>query len=520
MCHRQRVNGPTIELKMRSRFCLTLVSLALAACTVGPDFVAPASPSVARFTLAPLPARTNPGATGQTLIAARDIPGEWWTLLRSPALDELLRECLRANPNLVAAQATLRSAQETALAQEGALYPQVNAQLGYSRQNLSIASTGGVRSPTNLYNLASIQLNGSYALDLFGGTRRQVEASIAAADIQRFQLEAVYLAITVDVVLTAIQEASFSAQIGATEDIITILRQQLVVVQAQLESGSASVTDVLTQQTTLAQVEATLPPLRQQLQQQRDLLAILAGRLPAEGVAQRFELTQLALPQDLPVSLPSSLIEQRPDVQVATAQLHQATALVGVATANLLPQFTFSVTGGQSAFNPGSLFSPGTALWSLGAGVIQPIFVGGTLRHQRRAAVAAAQASAAQYQATVLSAFQSVASALQALQADAAALAVQRRAADLASRALDIARSQLRLGSISFLTLLVAQRNYTQTRISVIQAQVAQYSDVVNLFQALGGGWRQRHDVQPGHGPRSGPLATLLDPDDRMPIAW
>ena len=477
------------------------IALLLWGCRVGPDFAPPVAPEVSGYTGAEFAVAdsmgSTPAAPPQQLRAGQDIPGQWWTLFRSPALDALVREAIAANPDLAAARANLRQAQELAQAKQGSLFPQIDAQLGYSRQQLSTASTGGVQSSANLYTLATAQVNVSYTLDIFGGTQRQIESLVAAADQQRYQMEAAYLTLTSNVVADAVQEASLRAQVAATEEILDILRQQLEVVRGQLALGGASMSDVLTQQTTLAQTEATLPVMKRQLAQQRNQLAVLAGRFPNEGIGQRFDLVSLTLPRELPLSVPSRLVAQRPDVQSASAALHQATAQVGVATANMLPQITLTGSIGDSSLHLRDMFSPGTALWSIGGALLQPVFQGGTLRHQREAAMAAMEAAAAQYQSTVLTAFQNVADALHALQSDADAVAANRRALDAATAALEIARAQFRFGGVSYLSLLTAERAYAQARISLVQALASRYADTAALFQALGGGWWNRDDVTP-----------------------
>ena len=497
------------------RRVVPVIALLLWGCRVGPDFAPPAAPAVSGYTSAEFAVGDSVGSaqagSPQRLLSGQDIPAQWWTLFRSPGLDALVRDAIAANPDLAAARASLRQAQELAQAKQGSLFPQIDAQLGYSRQKLSTASTGGVETSANLYTLATAQVNVSYTLDIFGGTRREIESLVAAADQQRYQLEAAYLTLTSNVVADAVQEASLRAQVAATEEIIDILRQQLGVVRGQFVVGGASMSDVLTQQSTLAQTEATLPVLKRQLAQQRSQLAVLAGRLPSEGINQRFDLASLTLPQELPVSVPSRLVEQRPDVQSASAALHQATAQVGVATANMLPQITLTASLGDSALRLGEMFSPGTALWSIGGGLLQPVFQGGALRHQRAAAVAAMEAAAAQYQSTVLTAFQNVADALHALQSDADALAANRRALDAATAALEISRAQFRFGGVSYLTLLTAQRTYAQARISLVQTLAARYADTAALFQALGGGWWNRDDVATA----AGPAATAPTRADR-----
>jgi NodT family efflux transporter outer membrane factor (OMF) lipoprotein len=319
----------------------------------------------------------------------------------------------------------------------------------------------------------------------------------AQADFQRFQLEASYLTLTSNVVVAAVQEASLRRQISATEDIIKLESDQLRVVQNQFTLGGVSKSDVLTQQATLSATQATLPPLQKQLAQTRNQLTALAGRLPSQEVAETFNLDSLALPTDLPVSLPSALVAQRPDVRAADATLHATSANIGVATANELPQFTITGQVGSTALNFGSLFSPGTTVWAIAGSAAQTLFDGGTLLHRKRAAVAQFDEAAAQYRSTVIRAFQSVADALRALQYDADALKAQAAAESSALDSLNLARQQFQLGAITYLILLDAQRTYQQALINLVQAQANRYSDTAALFQAVGGGWWNRTDVTP-----------------------
>ncbi len=328
-------------------------------------------------------------------------------------------------------------------------------------------------------------------MDAFGGSRRQLEASQAQVDYQGYQLQAAYLTLTSNIVTAAIREASLRGQITATKEIIDAYQQQLDLVQKQFQLGGASKVDVLGQQTQVAQLRATLPPLERDLEQTRHLIAVLAGAFPSTPGMPSFELTTIQLPVELPVSLPSSLVRQRPDILAAEAQLHTASAQVGVATANLYPQITLNGSFGSQSNLLRDLLS-GPALWSIGAALLQPIFNGGQLNAERRAAIAAYDASAAQYRATVLQAFQSVADVLRAIEADARTLAEQAQAEAYANATLDLTQKQYRLGAVNYLTLLIAQRAYTQTRINLVQAQAARYADTAALFQALGGGWWNR----------------------------
>ena len=365
-----------------------------------------------------------------------------------------------------------------------------------TRQQFSPAQFGQPGGPL-LFNLFNATVNVSYSLDVWGGKRRAVEASEAQAGYQRFQVEAAFLTLTANVVTTAIQEASLRGQIKATQDIIKGQTEQLEVLRGQFNLGGAARSDVLAQEADLAATQATLPPLEKQLEQQRSLLATLTGRFPSEADRQAFTLAVLTLPQKLPLSVPSRLVQQRPDIRAAEEQLHQASANIGVATANLLPQFNITGDYGSAAAKVASLFTPATAIWSIGGSVAQPLFHGGTLLHQRKAAIAAYEAAMAQYRDTVLNAFRNVSDALRAIHSDAVTLRAQERATRTATDSLNLAREQFRAGAITYLTLLNAQRTQQQALILLAQAQAARYADTAALFQALGGGWWNRVDTPP-----------------------
>jgi len=471
-----------------------------AACAVGPDFKPPPAPPVSGYTpeahLAPTTTANVAGGAAQNFLIGRDIPAEWWKVFHSKEIDALIAEALRANPNLQAAQAALWQAKENLYASAGKLLPSVDANAGFQRQQFSPAEFGLPGGPS-IFNLYQATVNVSYAPDVFGGQRRQIEANAAQAEYQRFELEATYLTLTANIVTAAIQEASLRGQIQATQDIIKAETEQLGVVRNQFEAGATTRADVLTQESEVATTEATLPPLQKQLEQQHHLLLALIGRFPSQQHGPHLQLASLRLPTDLPVSLPTQLVEQRPDVRAAEAQLHQASAQIGVATANRLPQFSLTAEYGSLALTPAALFTPAAAIWTLGATGTQPIFHGFTLLHQERAAKAAYDMAEAQYRNTVLGAFQNVADALRALQLDAATLKAQQRAVRAASDTFDLSRGQYRLGAITYVTLLNAERSYQQARLALVQAQAARYADTAALFAALGGGWWNRSDVVP-----------------------
>jgi NodT family efflux transporter outer membrane factor (OMF) lipoprotein len=459
---------------------------------VGPNFHRPAPPTPARFTAEPLPPSTasasGPGGEAQTFLAGADVPKNWWTLFGSAELDALVAAALRANPNVQSAQAALRQALENTAAQRGSYFPTVQGAFDASRNlNATGVLAPNLASGTALYNLFTPQVTVSYVPDIFGANRRQVESLAAQAEASRFQLDATYLTLTANVVAAAIQAAGFRAQIAATERVIALERESLGVLRRELELGAIAEIDVYAQEAALAQLDATLPPLRRQLQQTDDQLAALTGRLPAEFSPSSLQLDQLVLPADLPLGVPSQLVERRPDVRAAEAQLHAATAQVGVAIANLLPQFTITGNIGSAATAMSDLFKPGTGFWSIGANATQTLFAGGTLLHRKRAADAALDQAGAAYKSAVLTAFQNVADALHALATDAEALGASAQAERAAEKSLEVTRQQLRIGAVSYLALLNAEQTYQQALISVTQSRANRFADTAALFQALGG---------------------------------
>jgi NodT family efflux transporter outer membrane factor (OMF) lipoprotein len=470
--------------------------MVLTSCAVGPDFHSPAAPKVTRYTEKPLAKQTaginGVGSAGNAQMFAMNqtIPAQWWTLFRSQTLNYLITTGLNNNPSVTAAQETLKQAQETFNAQVGtSFYPAVTADGGFTRQRLAGANFGSSSTlGGNAFNVYNTSVDVSYTFDVFGSARRQVEASGAQVDYQRFELEATYLTLTSNIVTTAINIASLQAQIQATNELIQAQQTTLNILQKQFNLGGASASDLLAQQSQLAQTRANLPPLEKSLAQARHALAVLVGAFP-ENKQPEIRLDQLYLPLKLPVSLPSALVQQRPDVRAAEALMHAASARIGVATANLLPQFTLSGSYGTSANIPSGLGAPANLAWNLGGQLLQPIFKGGSLLANRRASVAAYKAAAAQYRQTVLQAFQNVADSLRAIETDAQALRTQLQAETAAHKSLEIAQQQYRLGGVSYLTLLTAQKDYQQIRVMRIQAQAQRYADTAALFQALGGGW-------------------------------
>ena len=476
-----------------ARAAWVAVLTALSGCTVGPNYHTPAPPATDTYTSTPLPGQTvsSPGASGvpQQFVAGQDIPAQWWTLFHCEPLDALIREALANSPNVAAAQAALRQAGENLRAQIGTtLYPSVDAKANATREKFN-GVTFGEPQLTEVLNLYNASVSVSYNLDVFGGGRRELESLRSQVDYQGFQLQAAYLALTANIVTAAVKEASLREQIDATERIADDEDAQLRIMRQQLELGGVSRTALLAQETLVAQTRATLPPLRQSLDQTRDQLAVLAGKPPSDTDVPEFRMSMFTLPQTLPVSVPSSLVRQRPDILAADATLHQASAQVGVATANMYPQLTLSASYGPQALTPAGLLKYADMIWSLGAGITQPIFHGGQLSAQKRAAEAAFDEANAQYRQTVLLAFQNVADTLRALEHDATGLSAQTQAWRAASDSLDLTRGQFRIGGVSYLALLDAQRQYQQTVVNLAQARAARYADTAALFQALGGGW-------------------------------
>lgn len=475
----------------------------LAGCAVGPDFKPPAAPGVTGYTAGPTPMNTAsahvPGGETQQLETGRDIPAEWWTLFHSPELNALIERSLTNNPDLKAAQAALRVAHENVLAQRGAFFPSVSGNFSATRQKqselLAPVPNYPVVSSEFQYNLFTPEVAVSYAPDVFGLNRRTMESLRAQEQGVRFQLIATHLTLSANVVVAAIQEAALRGQIRATRELVGINSNMVQILQYQFTNGYAGGLDLAAQQSQLAQVEATLPPLLKQLAQQRDALAVLAGGFPSREPVERFDFSNLQLPQELPLSLPARLVAQRPDVQQAEANFHAATAQIGIALANRLPNITLTANAGSSALAIGQVFTSGTGFWGLGAAAMAPLFEGGMLLHQERAARAACVQAAEQYRSTVLTALQNVADTLNALAQDAEGLNSAVRASDAAKATLDLTREQMQAGYASYLSLLNAEQTYQQARLNLVQAQAARFADTAALFQALGGGWWHRPEL-------------------------
>jgi len=474
----------------RSPLRILVAALSVAAitgCAVGPEFTRQATPDVSGYIPGGL--SSTGGEAPQRFIQGKDLPMRWWTLFHSQPLNALVEQSLKSNSSLDAAEAALRVARETAAAQRGSYFPSVQAGLSSVRERNAGTLSSPLESGNQLFSLTTAQVNVSYLPDVFGGNRRRSEALQAQSETQGYLLQAAYLSLTANVVAAAVQEASLRGQITAAHEIILAQRELITLTQRLADLGAVARAAVVAQQDALAQSETQFPQLEKQLAQQRDLLLALSGRLPDQNLAESFELSGLELPQDLPVSLPSRLVDQRPDVRAAEAQLHVASAEVGVATAALFPEITLSASSGSAATLIGKLFAAGTGFWSVGANAAQTLFQGGSLLHGKRAAEADYQQAAAQYRGAVINAFQNVADTLYALQADADADMAASHAERAAATQLAAARRRLGFGDISRLDLLAAEVGYQQAVATRAQTKAARLADTVALFQALGGGW-------------------------------
>jgi NodT family efflux transporter outer membrane factor (OMF) lipoprotein len=470
-------------------FVAIAVSL-LAGCTVGPHYHAPAPPTVATYTPDPQPAATvtSPGPAGaaQHLDQASDIPAQWWTLFRSAELDRLVREALANSPTLAQATARLKQAQEESNARTGATkYPSVNANVSAQREQVDLATFGVPFPSPPPFGLLNGSVAVSYALDLFGANRRLIESLNAQVDYQNWQLQGARLMLAGNAVSAAIRQAQLRSQIDLSRQMLALQQQQLSITEQRVQAGGLASYNINQQRTLVEQTRATIPPLEQQLDVVNHQLAVLIGKSPAEAHIEPITLDQLHLPEDLPVSLPSSLVRQRPDIRAAESLMHQASANVGVATANLYPQITLSASVGAI----GTSFTDGGNIWSFGGALAQPIFNGGALRAEKRKAVAAYEEAGANYQQVVLQSFEQVADSLRAIEHDAQTLQARTEAAMQADATYKIASQRYTAGGISQLSLIDAQRQYLQTTIDRTNSAASRYSDSAALFQALGGGW-------------------------------
>jgi NodT family efflux transporter outer membrane factor (OMF) lipoprotein len=508
-----------------ARMAMLAAALLAAAC-VGPNFHRPAPPQDAGYSAAPLPLETAeapaPGGEAQHFNAAADVSWQWWTLFQSPRLNSLVELAFKKNPSIRNAQAALRQAQEMTAAQRGFFFPTVGLDYNFERQkvagNLANSVAPGVQGNGTViqavqnpkgpvyneplfYNFHTAEATVAYNPDVFGSNRRQVESLAAQAEIQRYNLEAAYMALASNLVSAAIQEASVRDQLAAVRDIVAENRHALDILRRQFKDGYVMRGDVAAQEAQLAQAQALAPPLEKELEQTRDLIRALAGELPDQDVGDSFEFKDMKLPRELPLTVPSKLVDQRPDVRAAEAQLHSANADVGTAIAARLPVFSITGAAGGTATEFTQMFAQGGPFWNIILGVAQPVFDGGTLRHRQHAAEQALIQAATQYQSTVLAAYQNVADTLHAIYSDADELAAALHNEEAAKVQLDITRLQMTSGQVGEIYLLQAEEAYQQAVLNRIQAQAVRFGDSAALFMALGGGWWNR---PAGRGPDPG----------------
>jgi NodT family efflux transporter outer membrane factor (OMF) lipoprotein len=487
--NRRSVKPTTSQVGFTVRRLCALGLFCLTSCTVGPNFVPPKAPLVDRYTAGAEPTTTiSANGQAQRFEKGADVVSEWWRLFSSSKLDRVMKEAISHNATLQAGQASLRQSQENLRAGFGVFYPEVNGSFNATREKFSPASIGQ-GGEGNVFSLYTLTATISYALDVFGGERRAVESLRSQVDFQRYTMLATYLTLSGNVVNAVVAGAAYRALIEATEEMISLEKEQIRITEIQAQAGTVPYANVLSIQTQLSATEATLPPLRQKLSQTDHLLATLAGRLPSEWAPLQVGLADLKLPSDLPVTLPSKLVRRRPDILAAEAQLHVASAEIGVATAALLPGFTLNGSYGLSSNSSQDLFKSTSNVWSLGAGLSAPLFHGGTLWHERQAAMEGYQQSLANYHQTVLGAFAQVADVLRALESDAEALQAQSQALDTAEKALRLVQANYRAGLANYLQVLNADAQYYQSKIAYAQALALRFQDTVALYIALGGGW-------------------------------
>ncbi len=484
----EEINSMTPVMPTLKWICAVSLCFILG-CAVGPDFERPKQPSIERYVSGATPTATiHADGQAQHIEEGAKIASDWWRLFNSPKLDAVMKEAIANNQNLQAAQASLRQSQDTLRAGYGVFYPQVNAGFEASRQKTSSAATGG-NTPSGIFNLFTLSGTVSYALDVFGGERRAIESLGAQVDFQHALVQATYITLTGNVVNAVIARAAYQEQINATEELIRLQQDQVRITEVQANSGTVPYVNVLSLQSQLASLEATLPPLRQKISQTEHVLATLAGRTPAEWTPQEVSLADLTLPGELPLSLPSQFVRQRPDILAAEAQLHSSSAEIGVATAALFPSFTLNGAYGVGSNTSNNLFNSNSSFWNLGANVSAPLFRGGTLWYGRQAALDAYQLALANYRQTVLGAFAQVADTLRALEHDAELVDAQSRALNAAGEALRLIQANYQAGSANYIQVLVADGQYQQAKIGHLQAVAQRYQDTAALFVALGGGW-------------------------------
>jgi len=464
--------------------------LSIFGCAVGPNFVSPKPPETSGYTARHLPRETaDADGVAQQFEPGGVVPGDWWQLFNCPALAPLIEQALAANPSLQAAQASLRQSEDLLRAGYAVFLPQVDAAASATRESPFIPIPN---TPRHTFNVYTVTGTVGYVVDVFGGQRRAVESLGAQVDVQRYEAAATYLTLVGNVVNAAITEAGYTAQIAVTRRLIEEERAQVQITETQARAGTVPYANVLTLQEQLAATEAQLPPLQQKRAQTRHLLATLLGQEPAAWRSQNIQLAAIEVPRDLPVTLPSELVRQRPDILAAEAQLHRASAEIGVATAAMFPQITLSGGYGSTSTSTADLFSGPAAAWSIGAGLAAPIFHGGALWFQRRAAIDSYQQSLATYRQTVLTGLAQVADTLRALQHDARQLTANSRQYDAAQQAWKLTQVNHLAGLVNYLQVLTANTQSEQAEIAFIGSRAQRLQDTVALLVALGGGWRER----------------------------
>ncbi len=468
--------------------------LVLSGCTVGPDFVRPKAPAADHYNQGRDPAETI-AVEGHSQRFEQGVGpvANWWDLFGSKQLDAVVAEGLANNPSIDAAQASLRQSNDNLQAGYGIFYPQINAGLGASRQKNSPASAG-LSFPSSVFNLVTLSASVSYPLDIFGGEHRAIENLQSQVDLQRYYVLGTYLALSGNIVNTAIAMAAYREEIQYTEELIALQQEQVAITEKQAEAGIVPFASVLSLRNQLAALEAALPPLRQALSQSENLLATLAGHAPSEWTPVEVALAELSLPGTLPLSLPSELVRQRPDILMAEAQLHGASASIGVATAAQFPSFALNGSFGQSATSMSGLFGSDASFWSLGANIAAPLFNGGTLSARKQSAIDAYQQSLALYRQTVLDSFAQVADTVRALEHDAEAMQAEAQAVSTSEQSLHLSQVNYQAGLINYLQVLAADIQYHQAQIGFLQARAQRLQDTTALYVALGGGWWNTSD--------------------------
>lgn len=475
--------------KFRLAIIVGTLIMVLCGCTVGPDFVRPSKPAIDHYSVGTDPKVTVPvNGQSQRFNVDAELVQDWWRLFKSSELDSLINTELEKTPTLAAALASLKQSEANLNAGKGVFFPQLETDYSFARQRIT-SSRLGIEGSATVFNLHTLSGSVSYVLDVFGGERRMVEGLAAQVDGQHALVRATYLSLIGNIINTSIAEAAYRAQVETTERLIALQRQQLDLVETQAKAGLISTSDVLAVRTQLAANEAVLPTIWQRQTAALDLLATLLGNSPAEAKIPKLSLANISLPTDIPVSLPSNLVRQRPDILLAESNLHLASAQVGIATAALFPTFTLSGTYGGESPQFGNLSNPNNRFWSIGPNVTFPVFQGGSGWYQKKAAEAAYEAALAKYRQTVLAGFAQVADTLHALTHDAEIAAARQQTFDLAQETLELMDANHSAGLVADQNSLVARQQMETARIAMIDAVTQRYQDTVALYVALGGGW-------------------------------